>query len=143
MNRPHPAPIHRGPMRLLLVALLLALASCEQAPANAAQLPGTYQLVRLNGSALPAQSSGEDDTLIEAMTWVLGADEWLTMTVQIRNTTSGTSTTGELRIPYRVEGNRIVPEGDGAPAGAFRWVLRGGELQMTDKRGDEYTLVRQ
>ncbi len=130
-------------MRLLLVAVLLALASCEKAPANAAQLPGTYQLVRLNGSALPVPSPGNDNAIIEGMTWVLGADKWLTMTFQIRHTTSGTSAPYELRVPYRVEGNTIIPEGDAGPAGAFHWVLRGGELHLTDKRGDEYTFVRQ
>ncbi len=122
-------------MRLLLVAVLLALASCERAPANAAQLAGTYQLVRLNGSGLPVPYPGNDNALIEEMTWVLGADKWLTMTFQVRNTTSGTSAPYEVRVPYRVEGNTIVPEGDGAPAGAFRWVLCGSELRLTDKKG--------
>jgi hypothetical protein len=134
-------------MRFLFAALLFVLAACASAPAPAGpRLEGSYQLVQVNGHALPTPSPGDSTTMIEAVTLVLGPDGRYTMRVAGHDPASGTDARAEVNGAYRVEADRLAlypDEGTEADPTEYRWTLEGGRLRLIDEMDDEYVFARQ
>jgi hypothetical protein len=132
-------------MRFFFAALLIVLSACASAPA-ASGLQGSYQLVQVNGQALPTASPAEATMTIQALTVVLRPDGRYTMRVTSRHTASGTDVSADVNGAYRVEADRLAlhpDEGTEATPVEYRWTLEGRRLRLIDERNDEYVFTRQ
>lgn len=130
---------------LTLVALAFAFAACL-APANAAaQVAGSYELVQVNGHALPAPSPEEADVVVLTMALELTADGRFTMAATA-NLDEGTEQSEQsAEGTWAVEADSLVltsddEEDDGVLR--FRWKVEGEMLKLYTENGHEFAFRR-
>lgn len=131
-------------MRSLIALLLLALATLAAAPA-AAQVEGTYELVQINGQALPAPSPSEENVVMHGATLALTADGRFLMQARAGAADDTEPQEAEARGTWTASGDSLAltPDDGGADhALHFRWTLREGTLTLHDEEGDAYTFRR-
>ncbi len=129
-------------MRARFIAPLLLLAAFAPVPA-AAQLPGRYQVVSINGQAIP--------TPWPAMRWVTvkRALFWFEEDGRYNMAMSGDSREG-VPAPMHAAGAyvivrdsvRLMQEFGGGTYAQYRWVRQGDTLHLYDRHGDVYRLLR-
>jgi hypothetical protein len=131
-------------MRVITVLVLALLAACASASRGGAGLEGSYELVRINGDALPAESPTEDGVTMQGVTLRLTPDGRFTMDAkattgggvgQSDERSQGTwSSTGDTLV--------MVPDVSGGDPPRFRWTLDEGTLTLYDQDGHAYTFRR-
>lgn len=129
-------------MRSRFAAPLLLLAALAAVPA-AAQVEGRYQVVGINGHALPAASPTEDGvTVVRAAFW-FEPDGRATVSMTA-NVASGLSMRRANGTYVTVRDSLRVTTGRGEPtATAYRWALDGDTLRLYDEHQNVYALLRQ
>ena len=131
-------------MRSLIALLLLAFATVAAAPA-AAQVEGSYELVQINGHALPAPSPTEDGVVMHNAALALAPDGRFLMLAKASSGGDAEQHEAEGRGTWTVTGDSLAltPDGGGADdALHFRWTLADGTLTLVDEEGDAYTFRR-
>jgi hypothetical protein len=131
-------------MRMITVLVLAVLAACASASRGDAGLEGNYELVRINGGALPAASPTEDGVTMQGATLRLMPDGRFTM--DAKATTGG----GDGQRDERSQGTWsvtddtlvMVPDVSGGDPPSFRWMLDQGTLTLYDQDGHAYTFRR-
>ena len=132
-------------MRSLITLLAAVFAACLAAAPAAAQVEGRYELVQINGHALPAPSPTEDDVIIHRAALALMADGRFLMQAQASAGDDAEPRESEARGTWTVTGDSLAltPEDGGADdALLFRWTLEDGTLTLVDEEGDAYTFRR-
>lgn len=131
-------------MRSPIALLLLALATLAAAPA-AAQVEGTYELVQINGRALPTPSPAEENVVMHGATLALSEDGRFLMQARAGTADAAEPQEAEARGTWTVTGDSLAltPDDGGADdALHFRWTLEDGALTLYDEEGDAYTFRR-
>ena len=128
-------------MRSRFAAPLLLLAALAAVPA-AAPVEGRYQVVSINGQALPAASPTEDGvTVVRAAFWFERDGAFnLAMTANVAEGPSTQRAGGT----YQVAGDSLrVITGDGDEPVAYRWAIQGDTLRLYDEHRNVYALLRE
>ena len=131
--------------RLALVAAALA-AACATAPVqDAASLAGRYQLVEINGTAVPAPSPTEASVTMQGGTLRLEDGRyWLELSAATNDTPSGRSHALNGTFTVTEDALAFTPAADseGDPV-TFRVAGRGRLLTLRDPMGHSWTFRRQ
>lgn len=104
--------------------------------------PGTWTAVQLNGRAMPAPWPSDPESIMTEVTFIFTAGG--RATTRLRGGTPGDPEEDEDSYRYRVAGDKVLflDEDDGEVDDELVWSLRDGTLQLTDDRGNVYTLRR-
>jgi len=104
--------------------------------------PGTWTAVQLNGHDMPAPWPAEPEVTMTEVTFIFTAGG--RATVRLRGGTPGDPDVDVDTHWYQVAGDKILfrDERDGEVDDELVWSLRNGTLQLTDDRGNVYTLTR-
>jgi hypothetical protein len=104
--------------------------------------PGTWTAIQLNGRDMPAPWFTDPESTMTEVTFIFTAGGRATL--RLRGGTPGDPDEDVDTFRYRVAGDRILflDERDGEVDDAVVWSLRNGILQLTDDRGNVYTLTR-
>lgn len=129
-------------MRFRFSAPLLLLTALAAVPA-AAQVEGRYELVSLNGHALPAESPTETGVMLRRALFWFGPDGHfnVSMTAQTGQGEASQQAAGTYQVV--ADSLRITGEDGASPMVAYRWMLEGDTLRLHDDGENEYRLVRQ
>jgi hypothetical protein len=131
-------------MRSIITLVVLAFAACLTAAPATAQMAGSYELVQLNGQAVPAPSPEEPDVVVLTMALVLAPDG--------RFTLQATALDGEPeQSEHKAEGgwtvdadSLILTSDDSFDDGVlrFRYALEGETLKLYTENDHEFTFRR-
>jgi hypothetical protein len=131
-------------MRVIMVLLLAVLAACASGSRGDGGLEGSYELVRINGGALPAPSPTEDGVTMQGATLRLMPDGRFAMDARATTGSDGERSDEEAQGTWSVTGDTIVmlPDVSGGDPPSFRWTLAEGTLTLYDEDGHAYTFRR-
>ena len=129
---------------VLVLAVLAVLAACASASRGDTGMEGSYELVRINGGALPAPSPTEDGVTMRGATLRLMPDGRFTMDARATTDEDGEQTDEQAQGTWSVTGDTIVmlPDVSGGDPPSFRWTLAEGTLTLYDQDGHAYTFRR-
>lgn len=132
-------------MRAFARLAIVAFAVFAAAPPAAAQMEGSYDLMEINGQAVPVPSPGEDGVVMSKMSLVLTPEgrfvlqfavEVAGFPQRIEEVVEGTFTVAGDTLAITSQNREDVSTVH------FRFALADGTLRLYDYRDDEYTLRR-
>lgn len=125
-----------------LAALLLPLAVLAATPA-AAQLEGRWQVIDINGQALPAESPSEEGTIVQDGAFSFGPDGRFSVSLRADTDNQGPATQ-RMAGTYATRGDTLTltSEEGSTSVTDFRWIRRGDTLQLYAEHGNVYRLAR-
>jgi hypothetical protein len=130
-------------MRWIQRLLLAAVAMLASAAPAAAQVDGTYALVRLEGQVLPAPSPDEDNVTVHAGALVLKEGRY-TFELKASSAAEPEPATTQAVGSYRLESDTLFLEMDGTGEPIpLTWRMEDGQMTLTVPAGFAYTFQRQ
>lgn len=140
-------PRRLGPIAMLGAALLAVACgpggAAEEEPAPRRALVGTYDLVTVDGDALPAVSPEEPNVLIESLGLTLAEDGGYALTSGFRLDGNPAPTSTTIGGTWQATATTLTFHGDQGPAVVeFGYRYADDALHLQDEAGHEWVLRR-
>jgi hypothetical protein len=132
-------------MRTLARLAVVALAACMAAQPAAAQMEGSYDLVEINGQAIPAPSPSEEGVVMHGIVLQLMPDGRFSMRFRAAWEGELPELEQEFQGTFAVTADTLALTAENLEETRtihFRFTLADGTLRLYDEHEDEYTLRR-
>ena len=136
--------MRRAARALLLLAVLAACGRGEpEEPTPRAELVGVWDLVSVNGAALPTPSPEEQSVLLESVTMTLEASGTYTLASSFRVADQATPQSMTIHGTWVADDDALTFETEQGPAIVmFGYRMDGELLRMVDEQQHEWAMQR-